>query len=278
MELDEILKSLESGRITVEKAREMLALYSIEEMDNMARLDVGRGRRRGIPEVIYAESKELPDIKAIIQRYPKTDPLVVSRIRSEHMAEVVSFAEDLGLQVEAGRNCTTILLRKGDLPRAGGTVGILTAGTSDIPVAEEARLVCGAMGCRTVCRYDVGVAGLHRVFPALKEVIQEDADCIVVAAGMEGALATLVASSVDVPVIGVPVSVGYGYGAKGVAALAAMLQSCALGLTVVNIDGGVAAGAAAAGVAKAARRRGGQPSRRRAEAGGPDTPGPESRT
>lgn len=278
MELDEILKLLESGQITAEKAREMLALYTIEEMENMARLDVGRGRRRGIPEVIYAESKELADIKAIIQQYPKADPLVVSRIRPEHLAEVISFAEGLGLQVETGRNSSTILLREGELPRTGGAVGILTAGTSDIPVAEEARLVCSAMGCRTICRYDVGVAGLHRMFPALKEVIEENVDCIVVAAGMEGALATLVASSVDVPVIGVPVSVGYGYGAKGVAALAAMLQSCALGLTVVNIDGGVAAGAAAAGVAKAARRRSGRSSQRTDGAGGPDTSDPESRT
>ena len=255
MNLDDILKLLESGEITADKAREMISLYSIEEIENVARLDVGRAHRRGIPEVILAESKQLQDIQAIIRQHPKTDPLVVSRIRPDHLGEVISFAKDLGLAVEAGRNSSTILLYTGELAVSGGMVGVLTAGTSDIPVAEEARLMCRAMGCGTTCGYDVGVAGLHRVFPVLKRMIQEGVDCLVVAAGMEGALATVVASSVEVPVIGVPVSVGYGYGSKGVAALASMLQSCALGLTVVNIDGGVAAGAAAANIARMARRR-----------------------
>ena len=255
MDLDEILSSLESGSINAARARELLSLYSIEEIENVARLDVGRSHRRGVPEVVYAESKELADIKAIIERYPKDEPLVVSRIRPDHLDEVVSFCGGLGLDADVGRNSGTILVWKERPTPAKGLVGILTAGTSDIPVAEEARLVCAAMRCRTICRYDVGVAGLHRIFPVLKEMVREDVDCIVVAAGMEGALATLVASMVDVPVIGVPVSVGYGYGAGGVAALASMLQSCALGLTVVNIDGGVAAGAAAAGMARAAKRR-----------------------
>lgn len=232
----------------------MLSLYSVEELENMARLDVGRAQRRGIPEVIYAESKELADLKAIIDKHPKTDPLVVSRIRPAHMDNVVSFSKGLGLDVDVGRNSSTILISRGIPEPTTGPVGIITAGTSDIPIAEEARLVCSAMRCKTICRYDVGVAGLHRIFPVLKEMLRYDVDCMVVAAGMEGALATLVASMVAVPVVGVPVSVGYGYGSGGVAALASMLQSCALGLTVVNIDGGVAAGAAAAGIARAAGR------------------------
>ena len=255
MDADDILNSLESGKIDAARARKMLSLHSIEELENMARLDVGRAQRRGIPEVIFAESKELADIKSIIDRHPKAEPLVVSRILPDHRDEVASFSRGLGLDVEAGRNSGTILVCRERPEPTAGPVGIITAGTSDIPVAEEARLVCAAMRCRTMCRYDVGVAGLHRVFPVLKEMIREDVDCIVVAAGMEGALATLVSSMVAVPVIGVPVSVGYGYGSGGVAALASMLQSCALGLTVVNIDGGVAAGAAAAGMARAARRK-----------------------
>ena len=255
MDLDEILSSLESGSISAARARELLSLHSIEELENMARLDVGRSRRRGIPEVIYAESKEPADTKAIIERCTRTEPLVISRIRPDNLDEIISFCVDLGLDVDAGRNSRTILVWREPPEPTGGLVGILTAGTSDIPVAEEARMVCTAMHCRTICRYDVGVAGLHRIFPVLKEMIQEGVDCIVVVAGMEGALATLVASMVDKPVIGVPVSVGYGYGAGGVAALASMLQSCALGLTVVNIDGGVAAGAAAAGMARSANRQ-----------------------
>ena len=255
MNLDEILGSLESGDINAARAREMLSLHSIEELENMARLDVGRSQRRGIPEVVYAESKEPADTKAIIERCTRTEPLVVSRIKQDHLDEIISFCRGLGLEVDAGRNSRTILVWREPPEPTGGLVGILTAGTSDIPVAEEARMVCAAMRCRTICRYDVGVAGLHRIFPVLKEMIREKVDCIVVVAGMEGALATLVASMVDMPVIGVPVSVGYGYGAGGVAALASMLQSCALGLTVVNIDGGVAAGAAAANMARSAGRR-----------------------
>lgn len=255
MELDDILRALESGDITAARAKKMLALHSVGVVEDMARLDLGRARRRGIPEVLLAERKTLPDILSIIERHPREDPLVVSRIVPEHMKQVVSFSRDLGYLVDAGRNSSAVLLYQKSPVENRGVVGILAAGTSDIPVAEEARLVCRAMGCRTICRYDVGVAGLHRIFPALKEMIQEDADCLVVAAGMEGALATLVTSLVGIPVVGVPVSVGYGYGANGVAALASMLQSCALGLVAVNIDGGVAAGAAAAGIAGAARRR-----------------------
>lgn len=254
MDLDEILKSLESGTIDVAQARKHLSLYSIEALENMAKLDVGRSHRRGIPEVVYAESKELVDIKSIIKRYPKDEPLVVSRIRPDHLESVVSYCKSLGLGMDVGRNSSTILIWREPPVPSDGLVGILTAGTSDIPVAEEARLMCAAMRCSTICRYDLGVAGLHRIFPVLREVLQKDTDCIVVVAGMEGALATLVASMVDIPVIGVPVSVGYGYGSGGVAALASMLQSCALGLTVVNIDGGVAAGAAASNLARSATR------------------------
>jgi len=138
------------------------------------------------------------------------------------------------------------------LKKSGGCVGILTAGTSDIAVAEEARLMCEAMNCSCICSYDVGIAGLHRVFPQLKKMIKDEVDAIIVVAGMEGALASVVSSLVDIPVIGVPTSVGYGYGEKGIAALAAMLQSCTLGLSVVNIDNGIGAGAMAANIANRA--------------------------
>ncbi len=134
-------------------------------------------------------------------------------------------------------------------------VGIVTAGTSDIGVAEEARLTCEAMNCTCIRSYDVGIAGLHRIFPIIKKFVQQNVDVIVVAAGMEGALASVVASLVDVPVIGLPTSVGYGYGEKGVAALASMRQSCSLGLSVVNIDNGIGAGAVAANIANVSRRQ-----------------------
>jgi len=147
------------------------------------------------------------------------------------------------------------LIYRKPIKKTGGTVGILTAGTSDISVAEESRLMCEAMTCKCICSYDVGIAGMHRIFPVLKELISKEADVIIVVAGMEGALATIVSSLVDVPVIGVPTSVGYGYGEKGVAALASMLQSCSLGLAVVNIDNGIGAGAIAANITNRVRRK-----------------------
>ena len=136
-----------------------------------------------------------------------------------------------------------------------GKVGIVTAGTSDIGVAEEARLMCETMNCKCIWSYDIGVAGMHRTFPVLKELVSNQVDVIIVVAGMEGALASVVSSLVDIPVIGVPTSVGYGYGEKGVAALASMLQSCSLGLSVVNIDNGIGAGAVAANIANRVNKK-----------------------
>ncbi|MEK6972160.1 MAG: AIR carboxylase family protein, partial [Thermoproteota archaeon] len=112
-----------------------------------------------------------------------------------------------------------------------------------------------AMNCTCICSYDIGIAGMHRMFPVLKKLISEDVSSIIVVAGMEGALASLVSSLVSIPVIGVPTSVGYGYGEKGVAALASMLQSCSLGLSVVNIDNGIGAGAIAANIANMVNTR-----------------------
>ncbi|MGI0010503.1 MAG: AIR carboxylase family protein, partial [Nitrosopumilaceae archaeon] len=117
------------------------------------------------------------------------------------------------------------------------------------------RLMCEAMGCTCISSYDVGIAGLHRVFPIMKKMVKEEVDAIIVVAGMEGALASIVSSLVDIPIIGVPSSVGYGYGEKGIAALASMLQSCTLGLSVVNIDNGIGAGAIAANIANRVKRK-----------------------
>ena len=137
---------------------------------------------------------------------------------------------------------------------SGGRIGILTAGTSDIGVAEEAKIVAQEMGCTVYSSYDVGVAGLHRLIEPLKQVVSNDVDVVVVVAGREGALASVVSGLVDVPVIAVPTSNSYGFGEKGVSALMAMLQSCSLGLAVVNIDGGVAAGAVATLIANRAAK------------------------
>jgi len=137
-------------------------------------------------------------------------------------------------------------VKAADIQSEGGRVGILTAGTADIPVAEEAKVTAEAMGCEVLIEYDVGVAGIHRLFPSLERMMT--ADALVVAAGREGTLPTVVAGLVDVPVIGLPVSTGYGAGGAGEAALLSMLQSCSV-MTVVNIDAGFVAGAFAAKIA-----------------------------
>lgn len=256
MEINEILESLEKRKINSTTAKKLLSLYSIEKIENFAKIDINRRKRRGIPEVIFAETKNLDEIKKIIKTcLERTNSIVVSKIKKDDYKKIISFSKKLNFKVKTGKNSSSLVLFKNPIKFHGGKVGILTAGTSDIGIAEEARLMCEAMNCKCITSYDVGVAGIHRIFPILKEMINEDVDCIIVAAGMEGALATLVSSMVDIPVIGIPTSVGYGYGEKGIAALASMLQSCSLGLSVVNIDGGIAAGAIAANIANRTRWR-----------------------
>ena len=250
MEINRILTSLEAGKISVNDAKRLLSLYSIEKIEGFARLDIGRQNRRGVPEVIFAENKELIETKKIIKRVlEKSDSVVVSRLLKKDYEKIIAYAKRLKVKVRTGKKSSTVLLHKKPIKLESGKVGILAAGTSDIGVAEEARLMCESMNCMCIAEFDVGVAGIHRIFPVLKDMINQGVDCIIVVAGMEGALATLVSSIVDMPVIGVPTSVGYGYGEKGIASLASMLQSCTLGMSVVNIDNGIAAGAVAANIA-----------------------------
>ena len=250
MDIQDILESVKRGDMRISDAKRMLSLHSIEQVEEFARIDINRGARRGIPEIIFAETKELADIKKIIRHVlSKSDFVIVSRIRDAHYPKIRAYARTIGARARTGRNSSTIALYKKEVAFGTGKVGVITAGTSDIGIAEESRLVCEAMGCRCITGYDVGVAGMQRIFPVLKEMIREDVGCLIVIAGMEGALATLVSAMVDIPVIGVPTSVGYGYGADGIAALGSMLQSCSLGLSVVNIDNGIAAGGIAANIA-----------------------------
>lgn len=256
MELREILEKFARGAISAEQAQKEISIHSIEHIEGIAKLDVGRERRRGLPEIVFAERKEYADTVRIAEAAVKRNgQVVVSRARKKDLPRLASALKKKGMVVEVGRNSTTLVARSKALKRnIAGRVGVMAAGTSDIGIAEEARLVAEAMGCEVFTSYDVGIAGMHRTFPALKDMLAKKVGAIVVVAGMEGALASVVASMVDVPVIGVPTSVGYGFGADGVAALASMLQSCTLGLAVVNIDNGVGAGAFAASVAKSAKQ------------------------
>ncbi|MEM2923774.1 MAG: nickel pincer cofactor biosynthesis protein LarB [Candidatus Nitrosocaldus sp.] len=266
MSIRDVLKALSGGKISVDDAERMLQLHKIEYVEDIARLDVMRELRRGVPEIVYAEDKEYDDmIKIALKVLKSKDAVIISRVRNEYIDTLV---EELSkyAKVKASKRgrivvaaTTVAAMKEGSVSNSSkgnngynhsGTVGVITAGTSDIGVAEEARLVAESMGCKVITGYDAGVAGLHRLFPLLKDMLANDVDAIVVVAGMEGALPSVVASLVDVPVIGVPTSVGYGFGAGGVAALTSMLQSCTLGLAVVNIDNGVGAGVLAAMIAK----------------------------
>lgn len=256
MDVEKILESLKENKITINQAKKLLSLYSIEEVEGFAKIDINRRNRRGIPEVIFAETKELDEIKKIVKKtLEKSNAVIVSRLKKNDYSKIKEYSKKLKVKVKTGKNSSSLLLYKKTIKQNGGKVGILTAGTSDIGVAEESRLMCEAMNCKCITSYDVGVAGIQRIFPELKKMIDKEVDCIIVAAGMEGALATLVSTLVDIPIIGIPTSVGYGYGEKGIAALASMLQSCSLGLSVVNIDNGIAAGGIAANIANRSIRK-----------------------
>jgi len=209
---------------------------------HIAKLDVDRENRTGIPEVVLAEGKLDAHLREIAREFVEAKGRVlVTRLAPSRLA----LFDDLPCNKHHHPEARCLVLYKDGYPRraTGGRVAILAAGTADIPVAEEARLVAEELGCDVVTAYDVGVAGLHRLFPELDKARQ--ADVVIVAAGREGALGPVVAGLVDRPIIGLPVSCGYGFGGAGHAALSTMLQSCSP-LTTVNIDAGFVAGAVAA--------------------------------
>jgi len=236
---------------TLRELRRKNNLLAVKELASFAKLDIGRQIRKGIPEVILAEGKSPEDVAEIARAMvEKTGRAIVSRADKTCLRLVRSRARH-GVNINYSSRSRIILVKSKAfrIRPSGGRVGILTAGTSDISVANEAEVVAREMGSETRAHYDVGVAGLHRLFKPLEDLLTWDSDVILVVAGREGALPTVVAGIVDVPVVGVPTSKSYGFGEKGLAALAAMLQSCSLGMSVVNIDGGVGAGAVAAMIA-----------------------------
>jgi pyridinium-3,5-biscarboxylic acid mononucleotide synthase len=238
----------EQSRRRLEQRHRLLAIASLSRL---AKLDVGREQRKGLPEVILAEGKLARDVARISQAMvERTGRAIISRLDGPQVRAVRS-AMGNGAQVEYFSRSRMMIVKSKRYKsrRSGGKVGILTAGTSDIPIAEEAEVIAREMGCETRSIYDVGVAGIHRLFQPVGDLLKWGSDVILVVAGREGALPTVIAGIVDVPVIGVPTSRSYGFGERGLAALAAMLQSCSLGMAVVNIDGGVGAGAVAALIA-----------------------------
>jgi NCAIR mutase (PurE)-related protein len=229
-------------------------LEHFESSEPAMRLDRSRAFRAGIPEVIFAEHKSVETVTDGLLGLVETNGRALASRCSE--VTILHIQRTLGLDydVHVCREARTVVLaRHGVTPElTGGRVGVITAGTSDAPIASEAAVMAQEMGVDVTLIRDVGVAGIHRLVEPLEQLIAKDIDAIVVAAGMDGALPSVVAGLVSVPVIGLPTSIGYGYGGQGVGALMAMLQSCAPGLAVVNIDNGVGAGAMAALIANRA--------------------------
>ncbi len=287
-DLQRLLEELVAGDAGLEDVLQRLRLLQVTHLEEFARLDMNRDLRKGVPEVVYAPRKSDAELEVIVRRFLSERGLaLVSRLepsraamlrqaltgnaegedRGEGMAEGGGNAESggnaegggtsfegLSFDYKADAGVLSARLPSYRPPEERGCIGLLTAGTSDIPVAEEAALVAVHMGCRVEKGYDAGVAGIHRLLEPLSRMLEGGADVLVVAAGMEGALPSVVAGLVDVPVIGVPTSTGYGMGGGGTAALYSILQSCSPGLVAVNIDNGVGAGAAAALIARRSRR------------------------
>ena len=248
--MKDVLRRLVEGELTEEEALVELRAIQLEELGGRARLDLGRWLRRGIPEVVLAAGKTPEDAAALaVAMAERHGQGLISRMSPEHRSALGAAAATARLDViEYGGSARVV--KPGYAPVSiDARAGILTAGTSDLPVANEARMVLEAAGVGVRLEADLGVAGLHRFVGPLAEILEWGADVLVVAAGMDGVLPGLVAGLISLPVIGVPVSTGYGRGGAGEAALLTMLQSCSTGLTVVNIDNGVGAGTAATLVA-----------------------------
>ncbi|MEA4978116.1 MAG: nickel pincer cofactor biosynthesis protein LarB [Methanomassiliicoccaceae archaeon] len=242
MDIREVLESYKAGRIDVAEAERSLRADYIESIGNDVNMDLGREIRKGTPEVVYARAKTPETVEKILRSSKRR--LLVSGATEGH------FKAAEGIEgAELHRECGCIVI--GGFPEEKyGPVAVITAGTSDIPVAKEAVLMARMMGCSCIEHFDIGVSGLHRLISPMKDVISRDAAAVVAVAGMEGALPTLISSLSPVPVVGVPTSTGYGMGGDGIAALMGMLQSCSPGLSVVNIDNGIGAGAVAAMIAR----------------------------
>ncbi|MGG1661854.1 nickel pincer cofactor biosynthesis protein LarB [Brevibacillus sp. NRS-1366] len=230
-----ILHEVKAGRLSIEQAEELL--MGASRLD-YATLDLDRAGRTGFPEVVYGAGKSVDQLIGIIDRLQAHQELVlVTRVSEKQAKQVQEQRPNIQYIAEAG---LLIFSKKPLMPKREGYIAVVAAGTSDWQVAQEAAWTVRCFGSETRVIADVGVAGIHRLFHRLEEI--RGAAVIICIAGMEGALTSVVAGLVDKPVIAVPTSVGYGANFGGVAALLAMLNSCANGVAVVNIDNGFGAG------------------------------------
>jgi hypothetical protein len=239
--LEELLEEVRTGRVDVAEALERLRHLPFEDL-GFARVDHHRALRQGFPEVVFASGKDIHQLQGIMASLVTGAEHILMTRLAPGKAEILLAAYPEAQYFPASQVLT---LSRAEVPDRGrGVIMVISAGTSDIPVAEEAALTARIMGHRVETLYDCGVAGLHRLLA--HQHLFRQATVFVVVAGMEGALPSVVGGLVDRPVIAVPTSVGYGASFGGLAALLAMLNSCANGIAVVNIDNGFGAGYLAA--------------------------------
>ena len=236
-ELTELLNDVAAGRVSADDAALRLKMQPFMEIGDYAKVDMHRGVRQGVPEVIFSAGKTKEHILGIAQTMLENgqETVLITRL-SEEAAEYVGQA----LALDYNKLAMTGVIGKTPEPTGKGRIVVATGGTSDIPVAEEAAVTAETLGNEVVRLYDVGVSGIHRLMAHLDIIM--GARAIVAVAGMEGALPSVIGGLADCPVIAVPTSVGYGASLGGIAALLSMLNSCASGVSVVNIDNGFGAG------------------------------------
>jgi len=234
--LRELLEAYRSGDVSLREVLVRLRSLPFEDL-GFAKIDHHRGLRCGFPEVVFCQGKSLEQVVSIAEKIAGRGSNLLATRTSPEMRAALS---ERFPEAEINETARTVALVTRRPPEPPGLVAVVCAGTADLPVAEEARVTAEVMGNRTASVYDVGVAGLHRLLASTTTL--QEANVLVVAAGMEGALASVVGGLVDKPVVAVPTSVGYGASFQGLAPLLTMLNSCAAGVSVVNIDNGFGAG------------------------------------
>lgn len=239
MDIRELLEAVSSGELSTDRAYEKLKTLPFEEIGGFACLDNHRKIRTGFPEVVFCQNKPIDRCAEIFKHLYSANGLVLGTRAS--LEQYKAIKAEIPTAVYHGDACCITV---GEPEKCVGRIAICTAGTTDIPVAEEAAVTAFMCGANVDRYYDVGVSGIHRLLSKVEKI--REANAVVAVAGMEGALASVIGGLVDVPVVAVPTSIGYGANFGGVSALLAMINSCAAGTSVVNIDNGFGAGYSAA--------------------------------
>ncbi|MFC1725489.1 nickel pincer cofactor biosynthesis protein LarB [candidate division KSB1 bacterium] len=234
--LTTLLKNVKSGKIDVNEALETLKSFPYEDL-GFAKIDTHRDLRKGFPEVIFCQGKKTDQIVKIIEKFSASNRIIMATRAEKDVFDAVEKVRKDAKYFDMAR---IILIGDKKPAKSDNKILLVSAGTSDMPVAEEAAVTAEVMGNKVERLYDIGVAGIHRLFNNTGKLFE--ANVLIVAAGMEGALASIVSGMVDKPVVAVPTSVGYGASFNGLSALLTMLNSCAPGIAVVNIDNGFGAG------------------------------------